>query len=697
MTNSIDELTSLGFAVFPVNGKVPYDKGGFKTATDDYETAVKLFKPHNGCNIAVATGEASGVFVLDIDIKQGAKGDESLKQLIKEYSDLPTTASVRTWSGGYHYYFDYPHDVPVSCRTGLRPGIDIRGDGGYVVAPPSIIKNKPYEWMNHPDKVKAAAAPDWLIQLIIKHKPQIAETSDGGQITQNRNDTLMYVGAGLRKIGFDAARINDLLQEVNRTRCVPLLPEAEVTKIANSVARYAAWEERRAPLTDVYNAKFFTDTHGEDAVHCDPMGGWHMWDEERWQRDDSYLVMTMAKKTAKMIREIGISKGDKDMAKHGTSTESKARLESMIALAKSNGITIKADQFDHDHMVLNCKNGLLDLTLQELGEHRREAYCTKLAPVAYNARAKCPRWEQFLMEIFSEDKDLIEFIQKAIGYSLSGNVSEQCFFILYGTGSNGKSTFLKHIQHIMGDYALSTPASSLMEKHNEGIPNDIARLKGARFVTTTESSQKKQLNESLIKQLTGEDAITARFLRKEYFDFYATFKIFLATNHRPNIKGNDPGIWRRLITIPFNRFISKEERDPELDETLREEYPGILAWAVRGYKMWQEGGLATESVRAIEDLKNTYKEEQDILGQFISEECVKSPGVAILASTFNKKVKDWCIEGNMRPISRVEINNYLQERGYEKGRGTTGLYSGKNVWYGLGAKVYGQEDDEDNG
>jgi P4 family phage/plasmid primase-like protien len=684
MNTHIDSYASLGWSVFPVKDKIPLTKDGFKSASNEIETIQKLFHPHPDCNLAIATGEVSGIFVLDIDIKNGAGGKESLVALQKEFGELPTTVTAKTWSNGLHFYFNYPHDIAVGCKAGLKEGIDIRGDGGYVVAPPSTIKGFSYEWVNHPDETAIANAPEWLIQLILKQRATVELPDKDKPITKNRNETLMYMGVNLRRMGFKAAKINKLLQEINKLRCNPPLKENEVVKIANSVAKYTSMAGLNEPHTDTFNAKFFTDLHGENIRYCDSLGGWFIWDGKRWLRDDTFAIVKLAKKTAKKIREVGMNESNLDLIKHGAKTEARGKLDAMIALARANDVSILSSDFDSDDFIVNCQNGILYLDTQELKPHKKSYYCTKVVPVDYNVKAKCPRWMQFLDEVFKGDKELITFMQKAVGYSLSGSIVEQCIFILYGIGMNGKSTFLKHIHKLLGDYALSTPASTLMEKYNEGIPNDIARLKGARFVTTTESSQQRAMAESVVKQLTGDDPISARFLHREYFDFYATFKIFLATNHKPSIKGTDKGIWRRIITIPFDVVISEKMFDPYLDKKLSKEYEGIFAWAVEGYKKWEKEGLKT--VSRIDDMKREYQYNSDTLGQFIEDTCVVGPGCVVPSSDLIKTMQHWCKDNGEKIISRTEMNNYLKERGYVKDKGTAGAIKGKNVWHNIGIK-----------
>jgi putative DNA primase/helicase len=303
-----------------------------------------------------------------------------------------------------------------------------------------------------------------------------------------------------------------------------------------------------------------------------------------------------------------------------------------------------------------------------------------MANTGFDPSAKCPNWRKFIMEIMNCNGELIHFIQNAAGWAMTGDTSEQAMFILFGTGANGKSTFLNTVMNLLGDYAIATPTENFMKKTGDQITNDIARLRGARFVTTTEAEHGRRLSEPLIKQITGNDRMTARFLYGEFFNFAPTFKIFMATNHKPVIKGTDHGIWRRIKLIPFTTRIEEERQDKHLEEKLMEEKAGILNWLLEGARRWCAEGLKTPNI--IISATDEYRAEMDIIGNFIRERCVLLPDVSIRARELFKCYQGWCDENNERACSERFFGLRLKETGLEQKRCNDGRY-----WQGVGVKV----------
>jgi putative DNA primase/helicase len=264
-----------------------------------------------------------------------------------------------------------------------------------------------------------------------------------------------------------------------------------------------------------------------------------------------------------------------------------------------------------------------------------------------------------------------------VGYSLTGDTREQVLFLLHGSGANGKSTFLEVIQALLGEYALQTPAETLVQKQGEGIPNDVARLKGARFVAASETEEGKRLAEGMVKKMTGGDVLTARFLHQEYFEFKPEFKLFLATNHKPLIRGTDHAIWRRIRLIPFQVQIPDAEKDKALPEKLKAERSGILTWALEGCRSWQQEGLSTpaEVLQATE----AYRDEMDILKDFLESCCIEKAEAEAKVSDLYAAYVAWCEANGERPLTQRAFGMKLSERGLGQRRTKVARY-----WVGIG-------------
>jgi putative DNA primase/helicase len=297
------------------------------------------------------------------------------------------------------------------------------------------------------------------------------------------------------------------------------------------------------------------------------------------------------------------------LASHALKSESARAIHSALDLAQSEAkIVVHTDSLDTDPLLLNVNTGTIDLRTGHQHPHDRGDLITKLAPIDYDPHAKAPAWQAFLDRVLEGDQALAELLRRAVGYSLTGTTGEQVLFILHGAGANGKSTFLEILRALHGDYGQQAPPELLVDRRNI-IPNDVARLPGVRCLAAAESGEGGRLNESLVKSLTGGDTVAARFMRGEWFEFTPQFTPWLATNHKPTIRGTDEGIWRRIRLIPFNVTIPPDQRDPDLPAKLRAELPGILNWALEGCLAWQADGLTNPA--AVEEATAEYRAEQD--------------------------------------------------------------------------------------
>ena len=437
-------------------------------------------------------------------------------------------------------------------------------------------------------------------------------------------------------------------------------------------------------LSDLGNAQRLRDLHRTDIRYCHPWGRWLFYDGRQWQIDENGMIVRLAKETVREIyAEAAAAEEDqrKALAKWALQSENERRIKAMIELAKSEpGIPVMPDELDADTWLFNTESGTIDLRTGELRKHRREDLITKCPPVTYDPTATCPTFNAFLTTIFEGNRDLMQFVQRAVGYSLTGNTREQVIFIAHGTGRNGKSTFTTTLLSLLGEYGQQTPTETLMVKRGDSIPNDLARLKGTRLVAAMESDEGRRLSEALIKQLSGGDRIPARFMRSEWFEFQPTFKIWLATNHKPVIRGTDLAIWRRIRLVPFTVTISEQEEDKQLGEKLQAEFPGILRWAVEGCLAWQQHGLGMPE--AVKNATAGYREEMDVLGAWVAECCVIEPNAKAGAKELYASYTAWCEAGGERALSQRAFGLQLGERGFERYRGT----GKKHMWRGIGLK-----------
>ena len=422
----------------------------------------------------------------------------------------------------------------------------------------------------------------------------------------------------------------------------------------------------RESLTDVGNGRRLVSRHGVDLRHAPSLGGWLIWDGRRWARDDSGEIERRAKETARAM--YGVVTRIKDTTKRGqfarwaVRSEDAARIAAMIRLGETEpGVRVGAGELDRDPWALCVMNGVINLRTGELRPHQRDDLMTKLAPVEYHADAECPTWDGFIKTITAGDAALGGYLQRAIGYALTGDTSEHCLFVLHGGGANGKSTFLNAVRSVLDDYARQTATETLLRRHGQAVNNDVARLQGARFVTAAEIEGGRKFDEALIKQITGGDPVSARYLYREHFEFVPAFKIFFAVNHLPRVDGTDQGIWRRMRLIPFTVTIPDDKQDRQLPVRLAGELPGILRWAVEGCLDWQRAGLKTPD--AVTAATSGYRDEMDVVGDFIAECCVVDPAATVPSATLYSAYEVWCAGDGERAVSKQEFGMRLGERG----------------------------------
>lgn len=432
--------------------------------------------------------------------------------------------------------------------------------------------------------------------------------------------------------------------------------------------------------TDTGNANRFADKHRGEVKFSYQNKMWFYWDGKVWKEDLTGEVKKLADGIIADMRKQAFGKEEEEqteMLKWASKTASSKGKTSMISESQHiDGIPVMTGEFDSHLDLLNCYSGIVNLRNGELIEHNSNYMLSKISTSEYNPKGGEPvLWMKFLDDVTGGDKELQRFLQKSIGYSLTGSVKEQCVFFLWGSGNNGKSTFLDIITDLAGSYSCNVQPETVMVKNamqNSGANTDIARLKGARFVTTVEPNESVRINEGLLKQLTGGDKVTARHLYGREFEFTPEFKLWMATNHKPIIRGTDLGIWRRIRMIPFTIMIPPEKVDKNLKSKLRTELPLIFKWAVEGCKMWQSEGLELpDSVRITTE---EYKAEMDILSVFLND-CVETNYLTKeKASEIYDSYSHWCDENNEFKLSSTKFSKEFVKRFPEKVRMSDGVY-----------------------
>ncbi len=426
---------------------------------------------------------------------------------------------------------------------------------------------------------------------------------------------------------------------------------------------------------------------GRNARYVHAWGKWLFWDQSRWSVDERLIHLTLTREFLRVKADELIKWGERGAAKcedtkaadklvkwareNAKAIRQAPSVNSVESMARSNSdLVATADQFDTDLDLIGTPGGTVDLRTGELVEPERNHWITQhcaVTPAAPGTPA--PQWHKFLDRVLDGDDELIRFVQRAAGYALTGHTVEHKLLFFYGTGRNGKSVFLNTLFAILGDYAKRAAAQTFLDSSTERHPTDLAGLQGARLVAGSELSPGKAWNESVVKDLTGGDVITARYMRQDFFDFKPQFTLFIAGNHQPSFRGIDEAIRARVVLVPFTQTIPKDERDPDLPGKLRDEWPAILRWMIEGATEWRRHGLdVPESVQAASD---EYLDSEDMLGEFIEENVVQNgnPDAKVTVAAMYERFKQWQTQsGISQPWQKRAMTRALRERGYKTSR-----------------------------
>lgn len=441
-----------------------------------------------------------------------------------------------------------------------------------------------------------------------------------------------------------------------------------------SIRRYTAGKPMKTyQRTDLGNTELFVDYLGADNWRFDHRRGlWFQWSGHYWEENLKAEVMhAMSLTIRERERRAPDTLSDSERTDEldwCLQSENAYRLRAMVDLAKSQpSIALIGNEWDRDPWLLGVPNGVVDLRSTALMECNREHLLMLRAATSYDPSAACPKWEKFIWEICGGDQMLADYLQRAVGYCLTGDTREQVFFVPWGEGGNGKTTFCETVGFVLGSYALTLPISSLTMSRNDTIPNDLAQLPGKRFVTTAETNRRVTLNAALIKRLTGGDTMSARFMRREWFEFEPVGKFWLVTNHKPRVDDDSHGFWRRVHLIPFLQKFEGKEKDDTLREKLKAEASGILNWAVMGCFLWQAEGLNMPPT--VSEATKEYQSESDPIGEFLTERCTKRPYSWVKGSVLYDAFLEWEREtGDTFHIDRREFAARLEKQGFTRDR-----------------------------
>ena len=441
-------------------------------------------------------------------------------------------------------------------------------------------------------------------------------------------------------------------------------------------------------LDDIGNAERLLELYGENIRYNYTSKKWMVYNGQKWECDRGDAIYEMCKNVSDHMREKELNvyvetaldqdaeEAEKTFMKHVRRIRQRKGIADMMKLAES-GAPVSTTDFDKDKFLLNLQCGVYDLEKRELRPHSRKALLSKISYSEYSEKADCPTWTNFLNDIFDGDAELIEYVQRCVGYTLTGDTSEQCMFICYGSGRNGKSTFINVLQMLLGEYAINVQPESLMTSKGaggNGHSSDIARLAGARLAITSESNEGMRFNEGLIKQLTGGDKITASYKYENEFEFTPQFKLWFMSNHKPKVRDNTLGFWRRIRLIPFSVTIPEEKVDKSLKHKLIAELPAIMAWATQGCANWLDGAGLDKEPDIMLSAKQEYQTENDIVQRFLDDCTIADFTGKVGASDLYTAYLQWLEINNERvKLTQkqfgIELNNKLERK-----RSSAGFY-----------------------
>lgn len=435
--------------------------------------------------------------------------------------------------------------------------------------------------------------------------------------------------------------------------------------------------------TDEALALRFSEDHAHDLRYVALWGKWMVWDGCRWQQDSTLSTFDRARL---VCRRASSRCQEKRMASKVASASTVAAVERLAKADRRHATTVEV--WDADPWLLNTPGGTVDLRTGTMRKHRPTDYLTK--STAVSPGGDCPQWHAFLGRVTNNDSTLQDYLQRVAGYALTGSIQEHALFFAFGTGANGKGVFINTITGLMSDYAAVASIETFTASQSDRHPTDLAMLRGARLVTAQETEEGRRWAESRIKAMTGGDPITARFMRQDFFTFNPTFKLLIAGNHRPGLRNVDEATGRRFNLIPFSVCIPAQDRDLKLPEKLKREWPGILAWMIKGCLQWQRSGLSAPA--AVVAATSDYLEAEDAVGAWLVEKCKQDRTLISGSCQLFASWRQWAAEAGEAAGTQKRFSQALISRGFTPQR----ISGGKAGLKGLGLKPPASRPDDDD-
>jgi P4 family phage/plasmid primase-like protien len=700
-----------GWPVFPCDPrtKKPLISKWPEFASIDPASIENWRRKHPDAMIGIQTGPRSGIFVVDVDLDttKGLNGEAALAEL----GQIPATATVSTPRGGKHYYFKYDSQTRISnSASRLAPGVDVRGEGGYVIAAGSInSEGKVYGWDSPLGLFSIEQPPEWLLMALkASKKPsiQICEAAPrnsaayfekvliretekvGAAAPGTRNDTLNKASYAVGRISYlmpeqelparralyEAAMKNGLVADDGSIQVQQTIESGFTSGQRNprglfeQKAHLDAQSEfhKISTLTQLDIARHFIAQNYDGFKYDQQAGRWFIWTGSSWKEDKTRFVYNEIRRSVEHATEEVPSTQMRMFRNH----QSISAIEKICA--NDPAFSVSMNFWDSNPFLLGTPCGTVDLTTGNLLEPNPKAGISKTTNTGPAEDENCPKWKQFLLEACNQTGEMVEFLQIWCGNCLTGDVKEQTLIFVYGPGGNGKSVFVNTIMRLMGDYAKMASMDTFTVTQQRAHETEIARLCGARIVVANETEEGRSWAEAKIKAMTGGDRITARFMRQDFFEYDPQFKLIVVGNHQPNLRNVDDAIRRRLLIVPFT---TKPDRpDPNLEKSLREEFPGILRWMINGALKWQKHGLPRPE--CVLSATNNYFSEQDLFGEWLDQKCTHESTSTYLWATVGELFNSWkvfALEAGENPGSKKNFSAQLEKRRFRRKRLSGGL------------------------